>query len=111
MIEFFTNTQNLLSLGVGVLVFATLVTLLGSFNGGAKLEGRLKAVAVRREELKRRSRQAIAAQNSGTQNLRHSDEGFKKRVVERLNLTKLLEVQHARMSVPHSPTGEIRPTR
>ncbi len=92
MVEFFTNVQNLLSLGVGVLVFATLVTLLGSFNGGAKLEGRLKAVAVRREELKRRSRQAIAAQNTGSsQNLRHADEGFKKRVVEQLNLTKLLE--------------------
>ncbi len=91
MIDFFTNVQNLLSLGVGVLVFATLVTLAGSFGGGAKLENRLKAVAVRREELKRRSRQAIAAQNSGTQTLRHTDEGFKKRVVERLNLTTLLE--------------------
>ena len=91
MVDFFTNVQNLLSLGVGLLVFATLVTLLSSFSGGAKLEGRLKAVAVRREELKRRSRQAIANQNSGPQNLRHSDEGFKKRVVERLNLTKLLE--------------------
>jgi tight adherence protein C len=85
---FLTNVQNLLSLGVGVLVFATIVTLLGSFGGGAKLEGRMKAVAVRREELKRRSRQAIA---SGPGGLRHSDEGFKKRVVERLNLTKLLE--------------------
>ncbi|WP_374990183.1 type II secretion system F family protein [Brevundimonas sp.] len=78
-------------MGVGVLVFATLVTLLGSLGGEAKLEGRMKAVAVRREELRRRSRQAIAAQNSGPQNLRHTDEGFKKRVVERLNLTKLLE--------------------
>ena len=46
MVEFFTNVQNLLSLGVGVLVFATLVTLLGSFSGGAKLENRLKAVAL-----------------------------------------------------------------
>ncbi|WP_332656386.1 type II secretion system F family protein [Brevundimonas sp.] len=91
IIGFFTNLQNLLSVGVGVLVFATLVTLLGSIGGEVKLEGRMKAVAERREELKRRSRQAIAAQNSGSQNLRHSDEGFKKRVVERLNLTKLLE--------------------
>ncbi len=91
IISFFTNVQNLLSLGVGVLVFATLVTLLGSLGGEVKLEGRMKAVAVRREELKRRSRQAIVAQNSGPQNLRHSDEGFKKRVVERLNLTTLLE--------------------
>ncbi len=91
VIGFVTNLQNLLSIGVGVLVFATLVTLLGSFSGGAKLENRMKAVASRREELKRRSRQAIAAGNSGPQHLRHSDEGFKKRVVERLNLTKLLE--------------------
>ena len=91
IIGFFTNVQNLLSIGVGVLVFATLVTLLGSLGGEAKLEGRMKAVAERREELKRRSRQAIASQNSGPQALRHTDSGFKKRVVERLNLTKLLE--------------------
>lgn len=89
IIGFVTNLQNLLSMGVGVLVFATLVTLLGSLGGEAKLEGRMKAVAVRREELKRRSRQAIA--QGGPQGLRHTDEGFKKRVVERLNLTKLLE--------------------
>lgn len=89
-IAFFTNVQNLLSLGVGVLVFATLVTLMGSFGSGVKLEGRMKAVAVRREELKRRSRQAIA-QGGGQNGLRHTDEGFKKRVVERLNLTQLLE--------------------
>jgi tight adherence protein C len=92
IIAFFTNLQNLLSLGVGVLVFATLITLLGSFGGEVKLENRMKAVAVRREELKRRSRQAIAAQNTGTaQNLRHTDDGFKKHIVDQLNLTKLLE--------------------
>ncbi|HWQ87230.1 type II secretion system F family protein [Brevundimonas sp.] len=91
LIPFFTDPLNLLSMLVGFLVFATTVTLLGSFGGGAKLEGRMKAVAVRREELKRRSRQAIASQNTSQQGLRHTDEGFKKRVVERLNLTKLLE--------------------
>ena len=90
MIEFFTDTQNLLSLGVGVLVFATVITLLSSFGQGAGLESRMKAVAVRRDELKRRSRQALAQQ--GQQGgLRHTDDGFKKRVVDRLNLTKLLE--------------------
>lgn len=91
LIAFFTNLQNLLSVGVGVLVFATLVTLAGSFGGGAKLDTRLKAVAVRREELKRRSRQAIAEQGTSSTGLRHTDDGFKKRVVERLNLTKMLE--------------------
>src|SRR5690606_17935282 len=38
--------------------------------------------------LKRRSRQALAQQQPG---LRQTDQGFKKRVVERLNLSKLLE--------------------
>lgn len=89
LIPFFTDPLNLLSMLVGFLVFATLVTLLGSMGGGAKLDTRMKAVAVRREELKRRSRQAIAQGGQG--GLRHSDEGFKKRVVERLNLTQLLE--------------------
>jgi len=80
--------QTLMSIAVAVLVFATLVTLLSSIGGGAKLEGRMKAVSVRRDELKRRSRQAIGTGQGG---LRHTDEGFKKRVVDRLNLTKLLE--------------------
>lgn len=88
VIAFFTDVQNLLSIGVGVLVFATLLTLMSSMGGGAKLENRMKAVASRREELRRRSRQAIAEQGGS---LRHTDAGFKKTVVERLNLIKLLE--------------------
>jgi tight adherence protein C len=88
MMQTLVEPQTLLSLGVAVLVFATLMTLLGGIGGEAKLDGRMKAVSVRRDELKRRSRQAIAGGQGG---LRHTDEGFKKRVVERLNLTKLIE--------------------
>lgn len=88
MIAFLTDPQNLLSIAVGVLTFATLMTVIGSTMGGARLENRMKAVSVRRDELKRRSRQAMA---SGSGGLRHTDEGFKKRVVEQLNLIKLLE--------------------
>ncbi len=88
MIQFLTQPQNILSIAVGLLVFATLVTLLAPMAGGASLEGRMKAVAERRDELKRRSRQALATGGGG---LRHTDEGFQKDIVERLNLTKLLE--------------------
>ena len=88
MIAFFTDPRNLLSLGVAIAVFATLISLMGSMGGGVKLESRMKAVALRRDELKRRSRQAMAAGPGG---LRHTDEGFKKRVVDRLNLSKLIE--------------------
>lgn len=87
MVTFLTQPQNLLSILVGVLAFATLVTLLGSFGNGPKLEERMKAVAVRRDELKRRSRQAMAKEGG----LRHSDTGFHKDVVDKLNLAKMLE--------------------
>ena len=89
-IRFITDPQNLLSLGVGVLVLATVLTLLSSMTGGVKLDKRMKAVSERRDDLKRRSRAALAA-GGGPGGLRHTDEGFKKRVVDRLNLTKLLE--------------------
>ncbi|MEW6538399.1 MAG: type II secretion system F family protein [Pseudomonadota bacterium] len=87
-IRFVTDPQNLLSIGVGVLVFATIMTLLSSMTGGVKLDKRMKAVAERRDDLKRRSRANLAA---GQGALRHTDDGFKKRIVDRLNLTKLLE--------------------
>lgn len=87
-IRFITDPQNLLSIGVGVLVFATVLTLLSSMTGGVNLDKRMKAVAERRDDLKRRSRAGMAGGQGG---LRHTDEGFKKRVVDRLNLTKLLE--------------------
>lgn len=87
MIAFLTDPQNLLTIAVAIFAFAAVFTALSSMAGGQKLENRMKAVAVRRDELKRRSRQAMA-QGGG---LRHTDEGFKKRVVDRLNLTKLLE--------------------
>ena len=90
MVEFLTDPQNLISMLVGVLVFATLFTLLNGMAGGAKLDDRMKAVATRRDELRRRSRQAIGTGSTG---LRHTDEGFKKRVVDRLNLTTVLRAR------------------
>ena len=87
IVELFTDPQSLLSIVVGCLVFATVFTLLSAFSGGVGLEKRMKAVGERREELKRRSRQAMA----GPGGLRHTDDGFKKRIVDRLNLSKLLE--------------------
>lgn len=88
MLKAFMDPQTLLSIVVGVLAFATLFSLLGGLSGGVKLETRMKAVAARRDELKRRSRQAIAAGQGG---LRHVDGGFKQDVVQKLNLMKLLE--------------------
>ncbi|HEV2081765.1 MAG TPA: type II secretion system F family protein [Brevundimonas sp.] len=91
LMAFLTDPQNLLSLMVGLLSFAAIWGLITGLSGGKGLDKRMKAVAERRDELKRRSRQAIAQQAQAGGALRHTDEGFKKRVVERLNLTKLLE--------------------
>lgn len=88
-IRFITDPQNLLALAVAVAVFASIFTLLTGMSGGQSFEKRIKHVADRREELRRRSRAEM--QNPNTPSLRQQDEGFKKDVVDRLNLTKLLE--------------------
>ncbi|MGN6062650.1 type II secretion system F family protein [Brevundimonas diminuta] len=91
--RFITDPQNLLSIGVGVAVFASVLTLLSSFvGGGARLDKRMKAVAERREELRRRSRQAMrSGAGNEASSLRRTDDSFRSRVVARLNLMKLLE--------------------
>ena len=85
----FTDPQNLMAVFVAVVTFATIVTLTGPLMRRNGLEARLKSVSTRREELRRKSREALAASRGGT--LRHTDEGLYKRVVERLQLSRLLE--------------------
>jgi tight adherence protein C len=91
MIAFLTDPLNLLTVGVGVCAFAAIFTVVGAMTGGAQLETRMKAVAVRRDELKRRSRQAIASGSGAASGLRHTDDGFKKKIVDMLDLSKRLE--------------------
>ena len=90
MIEMLTNPQNLFSGFIGLVVFFTILTLVSPMMSSNGLEGRLKSVANRREELRRRSREALA-QKGGGGTLRHADEGMYKNVVDRLQLSKLLE--------------------
>lgn len=89
MIAFLTDPLNLLTIGVGICAFAAIFTVVASMTGGGQLEMRLKAVAVRRDELKRRSRQAMAGSTGS--GLRHTDDGFKKQIVDMLDLSKRLE--------------------
>jgi tight adherence protein C len=90
MIEMLTNPQTLFSAFIAIVVFATIVTLVSPMMGGSGLEGRLKSVANRREELRRRSREALAQPTVGA-SLRHTDEGMYKTIVDRLQLSRLLE--------------------
>jgi tight adherence protein C len=87
-VETVTNPTNLITALVGLGSFATIITLVAPILRTDKLEDRMKLVANRREELKRRSRQQMAA---ATPTLRRTDEGFMRSFVDRLDLKRLLE--------------------
>lgn len=89
-----TNPSNILTGFIALVTFATIITLASPALRDNNLEGRLKSVANRREELRRRARQNIAQRGGapgGASSLRHQDEGLYKNVVERLQLSRLLE--------------------
>ena len=90
LVQFLTDPDNLLTAFVGVVCFATLATLVLPMMNRSSLEGRLKSVANRREELRRRSREEMAKRGSGS-SLRQTDEGLYRKVVDRLQLSRLLE--------------------
>jgi tight adherence protein C len=87
-IDILTNPDNVLTAVTAVVVFATVVTLMAPSFQRSNLESRLKSVANRREELRRRSREAMAGKSPS---LRQTDEGVYKRVVDQLQLSRLLE--------------------
>jgi tight adherence protein C len=89
LVSALTNPQNVVAIGTGVVAFATIVTLVQPYLTQTSLETRLKAVSTRREELRRKSREALAHKSGSS--LRHSDGGMYKKVVERLQLSRLLE--------------------
>lgn len=91
LVETLTDPSNLLTAFIAVVVFATIITLASPLMRDNGLEGRLKSVANRREELRRRSREALAQRPAAGGALRHQDEGLYKKVVERLQLSRLLE--------------------
>jgi tight adherence protein C len=86
-----TNPQNIVGAVTAVVAFATIVTLAKPYLVSSNLEARLKSVTSRREELRRKSREALASKSVGGSSLRHTDEGLYKKVVERLQLSRLLE--------------------
>ena len=89
---FLTDPHNLLMGFVAVLSFATFITLASPLMVRSTLESRLNSVANRREELRRRSRAELAVdKGSGGGSLRHVDQGAVKTIVDRLQLSRLLE--------------------
>jgi len=88
----FTDPSNLIMVLVALLSFATIVTLAAPLMNTSNLESRLKSVATRREELRRRSREALASKdNKGAAGIRHTEARISKTIVDRLQLSRLLE--------------------
>ena len=88
-VDVLTNPDNVLTAVTAVIVFFTVVTVVSPAFQRNSLESRLKSVANRREELRRRNREALAGKQATS--LRQTDEGVYKNVVERLQLSRLLE--------------------
>lgn len=93
LVETLTEPANLIAAAVAALSFATIVTIAQPMLKRDNLDARMKSVSARREELRRRSREEIARNQvaGSTSALRRTDEGMYKRVVERLQLRRLLE--------------------
>jgi tight adherence protein C len=88
IVSVLTNPDNLLTAFVAAVCFATIVGIAAPMMNRTSLETRLQSVSTRREELRRKSREALAARG-GT--LRHSEAGLYKKVVDTLQLSRLLE--------------------
>ncbi|HEY5409429.1 MAG TPA: type II secretion system F family protein [Caulobacteraceae bacterium] len=90
--EDLVDPANLIAAFAALLAFAAIVTVAAPQLRRDGLEVRLKSVASRREELRRKSREAMATQGSNKEVLlRRTDESLYKKVVERLQLSRLLE--------------------
>src|ERR1700761_9068896 len=92
LIKLILDPVNMLTAVVGIFTFFACVTLASPFLNRSSLEGRMKSVANRREELRRRSREELAKKTGGSATtLRHADDGMFKTIVDRLQLSRLLE--------------------
>ena len=85
------DPANLIAAFAALIAFAAIVTVAAPFLRRDGLDVRLKSVANRREELRRRSREAMVNPGAREGQLRRRDESLYKKVVERLDLTRLLE--------------------
>ncbi|XBQ14835.1 MAG: type II secretion system F family protein [Oceanicaulis sp.] len=89
--DWITSPQNLFAVIAAVLVFATVWTLSAPALNKDQTNKRLKQVSERRDELRRKAREAIDKEK-GSASLRGTDtRSVYRKVVEQLNLVKLLE--------------------
>jgi tight adherence protein C len=88
-VSFIVDPMTLASIFAAVGTFATVLTLAAPAFSGDKLATRLKGVANRREELRKRSRAAL--EGEAKKSIRVKDTSAVKKVVDKLDLAKMLE--------------------
>ena len=91
LLDLLFDAKFLATVGVGILAFATIVTLGVPLLERDSLGRRLKAVAERREELRARHHAALNAKRSGLRNEPVGTTKLITQIVERFNLTKLVQ--------------------
>ncbi|MGF7008884.1 type II secretion system F family protein [Aminobacter sp. BE322] len=90
VVKAFTDASFLIALLVGVAVFATVFTIMPSLTGNP-LKGRMKAVALERDELRARQRARLAAETGRRRaGLREEQSVGMRNIVERLDLRRAL---------------------
>jgi tight adherence protein C len=91
LVALLDNPKNIVAMITALICFAAVFTLAAPMLNGDKLESRLKSVANRREELRRKSRALIRDGAQASAGLRRTDAGLAKKIVDGLQLTRLLE--------------------
>lgn len=90
VVKTLTDPSFLIALLVGIAVFATVFTIMPALTGNP-LKGRMKAVALEREELRAKQRMRLAAENDRrNRSLREQKSIGMHNIVERLDLRRAL---------------------
>ncbi len=101
-IEMYTTAGSLL---IAVLFAATLYTVFAPMLAGDKQKKRMKAVTSERDSMRRQRLDALQSQNS----LRSNDDGFVKRIVDKLSLERLLAAPELREKLMQAGFRGTRP--
>jgi tight adherence protein C len=99
-VDIVTNPQTMAMLLAAVAAFATIITIGLPYLSQDTLSSRMKYVATEREELRSKLRAEIAERDGAKRaSLRAQPKGFSKRLVDKLNLRKLLEDEDLQMKI------------
>lgn len=96
MIELVSDPQFLVTVLVGIAVFATILTVAMPMLQTDRLGARIKHVAVERASLRTKQRERLNQDKSQTTSLRQKPTGLIQDVVRQLNLRSLLETEQTR---------------